>query len=341
MPATGRERQLVLFAVTAFFVGALLLWTLYLVRDVLLILYVSGLFAIGLSPIVRRLERGIGRRRVAVPRWAAILLLYLGLIVVVGLAVAVIVPPFVRQARQLWLDLPRYLDLAQDKLVNAGLMSERWTSADVIAYLPSPALAVASVVGVLQSAAGILGTVVTVVVLPYYFLLEADSLGRTFIKLFARDQRPHVARVIESVTQKVGAWLGGQLLLSAIIGSSAAIGLYFLGVPYFYVFALVAAVGESIPVVGPILAAIPAVLVAFSVSLHVGLLVALYFSAQQFVENHFIVPRVMEKQVGVSAVTVIVALLIGTELLGIVGAILAVPSAAIVQVLANEYLDRE
>ena len=112
--------------------------------------------------------------------------------------------------------------------------------------------------------------------------------------------------------------------------------LWLLGVPYFYVLALIAGVGELIPVVGPLLSAIPAIAVALSVSPAVALGVAVFFIAQQQFENHVLVPKVMERQVGISAVGVIVALLIGGSLLGIVGAILAVPTAAILRVLFEE-----
>ena len=116
-----------------------------------------------------------------------------------------------------------------------------------------------------------------------------------------------------------------------------AIGLWLLGIPFFYVLALISGVGELIPVVGPILAAIPAVIVASTVSLNKAILVILFFIVQQQFENHVLVPKIMERQVGVSAVTVIIALLIGGKLLGIPGAILAVPSAAILQVLFTEF----
>ena len=106
--------------------------------------------------------------------------------------------------------------------------------------------------------------------------------------------------------------------------------------PFFYVLALIAGVGELIPVVGPLLSAIPAIAVAASVSWNKALFVIIFFVLQQQFENHVLVPKVMERQVGVSPVTVIVALLIGGNLLGIVGAILAVPTAAIIQVLFNE-----
>jgi predicted PurR-regulated permease PerM len=102
------------------------------------------------------------------------------------------------------------------------------------------------------------------------------------------------------------------------------------------VLAVIAAIGELIPVVGPIVSAVPAVLVALSVSPGLALATAIFFVLQQQFENHILVPKVMSSQVGVSAATVIVALLIGGSLLGIVGAILAVPTAAVLQVLVNE-----
>jgi len=157
--------------------------------------------------------------------------------------------------------------------------------------------------------------------------------------LFPSDNRPRVKEAARKISTKVSAWLNGQLILAGTIGASAAVGLYLLGVPYFYVLALTAAFGEMIPVVGPILAAVPAVLIALTVSPKTALFVMIFFIVQQQVENHLLVPKVMERQVGVTAVTVIVALLIGGALLGITGAILAVPSAAILQVLVQELLD--
>ena len=133
--------------------------------------------------------------------------------------------------------------------------------------------------------------------------------------------------------------MSGQLILAGTIGSTAAIGLYFLGVPYFYVLALIAAIGEIVPIIGPILSAIPAILAGLSVSPQTGLFVAIFWIVQQQVENHLLVPKVMERQVGVSPVVVIVALLIGGSVLGIVGAILAVPTAAIIQVIFDQILE--
>ena len=339
--APSSARKTVILAVTASLVGIIALWVLYLARHTLLILYISGLLAIGLSPAVRWIERRriAGSRRHRLPRWAAILLLYVVFLGAAAGLIAMIVPPLAQQSQELWANLPTYVDDLQQQLMSRGLISHQYTWSELMRNIPSPGVAAVSIVGALQTVLGAFGGIVTILVLPFYLLLEADSLRSGFLKLFARERRAQVARLTETATIKVSAWLGGQLLLSFIIGTTAAIGLWLLGVPYFYVLALIAGFGELIPVVGPILAAIPAILVAMTVSFETAAFTATYFGVQQFVENHFLVPRVMERQVGVSAVTVITALLLGAELLGIVGALLAVPTAAIVQVLLQEYLD--
>ena len=176
----------------------------------------------------------------------------------------------------------------------------------------------------------------TILILTFYILIEADSLRGTMLHLFPARDRARVAAASRDITVKVSAWLGGQLLLGGIIGTSSAIGLWLLGIPFFYVLALISGIGELIPVVGPVLSAIPAIAVAATVSINKVLLVIVFFVVQQQFENHVLVPKVMQRQVGVSPVTVIVALLIGGKLLGIVGAILAVPTAAILQVVFSE-----
>ena len=131
----------------------------------------------------------------------------------------------------------------------------------------------------------------------------------------------------------------GWAVSCCLIGTSSAIGLGLIGVPFFYVLAVISGVGELVPVVGPILSAIPAVAIAATVSLKKVLLVIVFFIVQQQFENHVLVPKIMQRQVGISPVTVIVALLVGGKLLGILGAILAVPTAAILQVVVTEVLE--
>jgi predicted PurR-regulated permease PerM len=321
--------------------GAALLWALYLARDALLIIYISVLMAIGFGPVVHAIEHQTTIRVAQrLPRWLAILIVYLvvvGTLTVVGLLV---VPPLVSQAQEIWTRLPALLDRGQTWLMEHGLLSHRVTLEEAVRRSPAgPGEAVGTVAtAVTVVMTGILGFV-TVLILTFYLLIDSDALFAGFARLFPRADRPRVEEVSRKISTKVSAWLSGQLFLAGTIGVTAAIGLYLLGVPYFYVLALVAAFGEMIPVVGPILAAVPAVSVAFAVSPRTALFVALFFLAQQQIENHVLVPKIMERQVGVSATVVIVALLIGGAVLGLTGAVLAVPTAAIIQVVVQELLD--
>jgi predicted PurR-regulated permease PerM len=248
-----------------------------------------------------------------------------------------VLPPLVDQAQQLWTALPGMFDRAQGFLMARGILREPLTR-EAVERMPvgESTQALGTVLGAVGAVLGGLFGLFTILILTFYLLVEADSLRDTMLRLFPAHNRPRVAAAAADITLKVSAWLGGQLLLGAIIGVTSAIGLWLLGIPFFYVLALISAVGELIPVVGPILAAIPAIAVAATVSMEKVLFVIVFFVAQQQFENHVLVPKVMERQVGVTAVTVIVALLIGGSLLGIVGALLAVPTAAILQVILTE-----
>lgn len=336
------QKRLILWAITMSLAGIVMLWVLFLIRNVLLLLYVSTILAIGFSPAVRWIERqrlGVGRRRF--PRWAAILLLYVGFLGSVAIIFSIVIPPLVGQLTELGQQMPTYVDQLQNKLVRARLIEHRYTWSQLLQKVESPAIAFTGILGAVQSVLGVFAAVITVLILPYYLLLEASSLQSALLQIVSPESRARVARATGDVTVKVGAWLNGQILLGAVIGVTATVGLWIIGVPFPYVLGLIAGLGEFIPIVGPISAAVPAVLMGWTVSLKTAILVAIYFAVQQFVENNFLVPRIMERQVGVSAVTILVALLIGGELLGVVGAVLAVPTAAVVQVLLQEFFARE
>ena len=340
---TDAERNRVIArTVTVSLAGIVLVLIAYQLREVLLITYVSCLLAIGLSPIVRRIERNrVTARRKRVPRWLAILTIYVAFLLVVAIVLALTLPPLVAQFRQLVDDMPNHMNRLLAWLSERGLIRRvTWTS--LLPNLQTGAAAVLSnVFGAVQGVLGVIGAIVTVIVLPFYLLLESRAIQAFFLNFIRPENRARADRISSAVTVKVGAWLGGQLLLAAVIGTTATIGFWLIGVPYFYVLGLVAAIGEMIPVVGPIVAAVPAILLAWTVSPQTALIVLAYSWAQQFVENNFLVPRIMERQVGLSPVAIILALLAGSSLLGLVGAILAVPTAAIVQVLVQELVVKD
>jgi predicted PurR-regulated permease PerM len=335
-------RRLILFGVVTSVAAVVFVLLLYQVRSVLLLTYVSGLFAMGISPLVRIIERRllppVGPR---LPRWLAILIIYaviLGTIVLIGV---VVVPPLIDQAEELWRTLPQKIEQAQAQLIRLGILRRPITLGEAVQQAPASggATAVTTVFSAVRNVLGGMFGVITLLLLTFYMLVESHQIFNFFVRLFPRGERARVTDVLATVTSKVSAWLGGQLLLAAIIGVTSAVGLGLMGVPYFYVLALISAVGELIPMVGPILAAIPAILVAASVSPALAAGVAVFFIAQQQLENTVLVPKIMGRQVGLSAVSVILALAIGSQLQGVVGAILSVPTAAIIQVLVQELVN--
>jgi predicted PurR-regulated permease PerM len=339
--STAELKSLILWTISMVFLAVVIFWCAYLVRSVLLLLYCSILLAIGFSPIVRLIERQtllpIGSARF--PRWLAILLLYVAILGTLTLIGFLVIPPLVHQAQSLWVALPGMFERAQQFLISKGIIAEHLTFREAVAKTPgSGGDAAGAIAGAVINVVGGIFGVIKILILTFYLLVESAGLRDTFLRLFPKGQRLRVHQAGHEVTLKVSAWLGGQLLLGTIIGASSAIGLWALGIPFFYVLALLSGIGELIPVIGPVLSAIPALAVASTVSLNKVLFVAIFFAVQQQLENHVLVPRIMSKQVGVSAVTVIASLLIGGSLLGIVGALLAVPTAAILQVVATEVL---
>jgi predicted PurR-regulated permease PerM len=338
------RRRLIVFGVGAAIAGVLLVSLLYTVRSTLMTVYISGLFAMGISPLVRMIERQrvipIGTR---LPRWLAILMIYATIVAAAVGVGMIVIPPLVDQAEELWRSLPDKIAQAQEFLIRTGILRRPITLGEAVQQAPASggATAVNTVFNAIRNVAGGVFGLVTILLLTFYMLVESREIFSTFVQLFPRRQRARVATVSQTVTQKVSAWLGGQLLLSLIIGLTSALGLWMMGVPYFYVLALISAIGEMIPMIGPILAAIPAIFVAVTVSPGLAAGVAIFFIAQQQLENTVLVPKIMGRQVGLSAVTVIIALGIGSQLLGIVGAILSVPTAAILQVLFEELVARD
>jgi predicted PurR-regulated permease PerM len=316
----------------------ILLAALWVARDALMLIYISAVVAMGFSPLVRGIQQRDGAGRNRVPRALAIFVIYLavvGALTVLGLAV---VPPLVSQARDLWALAPGKFDDFQRFLIRYHLMSRPVTLQEAVQIAPAGTGGNA-VNTVLAAISGVIGGVfgfITILILSFYLLIEAESLFQYVIRFVPSAQRRVVAVASREAVHKVSAWLRAQLVLAGVMGVFAAVGLGMMGEPFFYVVALIAAVGETIPIVGPILGGITAVVVAATTSTKLAVIVGIYFLILHQIEANVLVPKIMERRVGVSPVTVIVALLIGGALWGIVGAILAIPTAAILSVVVDE-----
>jgi predicted PurR-regulated permease PerM len=280
-------------------------------------------------------RRGRGR----VPRVLAILLIYLTVIGVLVLVGFLIVPRLVEQATSLWAALPKYFAAFQRTLVKYKLVSHSMSLQEAVKAAPAGsggsamttvAVAVWGVIG------GVFG-VISILILSFYLLVEAESLFNYAVRFVPESRRALAMVAARAAVVKVSAWLSAQFILAGVMGTFAAVGLGLMGEPYFYVVALIAAIGETIPVLGPVIGGVSAVAVALSVSTKLALTVGIYFLILHQLEANILVPKIMEKRVGVSPVTVMVALLIGGSLWGVIGAILAIPTAAILSVVVDEF----
>lgn len=306
---------------------ALSIWALFSVRDVIILILVAFILASALSPLVTRLE---SRR---VPRLVAILIIYIISLLIFGGLVAAIIPLFVSQIVNLINNFPAYLAEIASLFGNTPINSE-----DFINTLSGEVTAFSR--NIFQFTLGVFSGVlsfITVAVLTFYLLVDEKNLRSRLQSGLPESYNGRVTRILEVVQTRLGAWVRGQLILSLIIGTMYFVGLTILGIPYSLALGIIAGMLEVVPVMGPIIAAIPAILIALTKSpvLAIGV-IALFFVIQQL-ENHLIVPKVMQRAVGLSPLVTLLALLAGGKLFGIIGIVLAVPVAVIIHVILYDF----
>jgi predicted PurR-regulated permease PerM len=334
-PRALDTRQLIRF-LALLFAAVVVFWLLYAARTAVVLIYISGLLAIGLAPLVRLIEHlemlPIAAERI--PRWLAILILYLLFITVVVVLALLIVPPVVRQALELSQALPAMFERAQDWLVQRGITTRRLAFDEAVPEAGKDA--VKTVVTTAWSVAGILIALVTVLIMTFYLLVDAARLHRLILRLVPAERREQAATLGLRIGSRVSAWLVGNVLLGILVGGATAIGLSIIGVPFAWVIAVLAGAAELVPIVGPLIAGTVAVVMGLTVSLKTALITLAFILGLQILESNVLVPKVMQRQVGLSPVVIVAALLIGSELRGVLGAILAIPTAAIVQAIIEE-----
>ena len=244
-----------------------------------------------------------------------------------GVSLAGTIPSLVIQSTKFVAELPNFLEKVLPYWnIDARSMSQQ--------IAPISENIVKLTVGIFSN----LLTTLTVLVFTFYFLLERKKLESLLTAAMGEDASERVIDSLKNVESRLGAWVNGQLLLMAIIGVSVYIGLTLLRVEFALPLAIIAGVLEIVPMIGPIASAVPAVLVAITISPFLALsVVALYFIIQQ-VENNIFVPLILRKSVGLSPIVTIFALMVGGRLAGIVGAILAVPIVLVLQVVLRVFL---
>lgn len=299
------------------------------IGNVIILLLVSFVLAVGFQPAVTWLERRGVRRG-----WAVAIIFATGFLVV-GAFLALVVPIIVREVSNLVEQAPRYLQEAQQGNSFIGRLNERFDLEEKLRSLgedlPTTALSL------VRSFTAFVFNTVTVVILTLYFTAAMPQLRAGVARLLHWEDRKDFLEILDESTQRVGGYVLGNLAVSAIAGTLAFLVLIIVGVPFAAALAFWVALTDLIPVIGAILGAAAAVLVAAFTGVPELIITAAYFLVYQQVENYLLAPRVMKRAIDMSAALVIVAVLIGGSLAGVIGALLALPIAAVIKVVVREF----
>jgi predicted PurR-regulated permease PerM len=333
-----RPSQVALAAVTLLAVaGAAFL--VYRLAEVLILIFIALVIAATLRPMVSALIRRKVHKSVAV------LLIYLVILSVLAGLLILVVPVLANQGGALILRLP--------EVYNSLVSSLETNRYEVVRNLPNmlptgdqlaaqlQAVSGAFLAGALGIGMGILTfltQLVSVVVLSVYLTLDQSRLERFWLSLAPAVRRPELLAVWREIEGRLGTYVRGELLLMTIVGVITSLGYFAIGLPYPLALGALAGLLEFVPMIGPTLGAIPAVFVALSISPQAALLVVVFTIIIQAAENNLLVPRLMGRSVGVSPITVLLAFIAFSSLIGISGAFLAIPFAAILQVLMDHLI---
>lgn len=335
--SSGDERRGGLTPLTLFLV-LLLAYVMIQIRVVLIVTLLAVVFATVIERPVQLLERRY------VPRAIAILAIYIALVGMVALLIVGIAPSVGDQFGNLRDELPAQLQELQVEWRQSGNPVLSGTGADLIGQArdaiqrppePPQDAAVNVLAGLVGGIVGALG----LLAISFYYLMEKPLLKRLVLDEFTPGSRSRAERVWDDVEHKVGGWIRGQLILCVIIWILATIGYAILDLRFWPVLGLIAGVTEIIPILGPWLGGIPAVIIALTEGWQKAAFVVGFIVILQFLENTVLVPRVMRGAVGLTPLTVFVAVLAGTNFFGPAGAVLAIPIAALIQVVLTDYLD--
>lgn len=310
---------------TVFFL--LSLGLVFLLKELLLELFVALLLMVILDPLVVFLSK------YKIPRGISVLLTYL---LIFGLLIGVvssIVPAVVEQTTGFFNAFPNYLS----KIGGMSFINSDFLTGFVNNNVGSAPNAIFQLTfSVVNNIVGIL----TVLVFAFYMLMSRDRLNDQLGLFFGESKQKELGELIDVLEKKMGGWARGELILMLSVGTATYVGLSLLGIPYALPIAIFAGLFELIPFLGPIISAIPSVLIGFGISPVMGIgAAALAFLIQQM-ENYILVPKVMEKSAGVSPLMTLIALAVGARLAGTVGAIISVPVLITLQVLSKKYLSK-
>lgn len=324
-------------------IGILLVFLFaYIIRDILLLIFVSIIFAALIEPVVNFFE---SKR---IPRSLGVVLIYITLLFFIVLTIRLLIPPIVEQIALLANNFPSLWE----KVIQNFDSLQRYSGEQGLFNNIQQGLGELQT-GLQQAATGVYSFIIAifrnlinfllVLIITFYLVVEKDAISKMFRAVAPAKYHSYLIGLFAEIQKKIGDWARGQLILGLIIGVLSFVGLIFLLPKYALVLALVAGMTELIPYLGPLLGAIPAVFLGFTVppvSFGRGMAILILYIVIQQVENNIIVPQVMKRKVGLNPVVIIIVMLIGARFAGIIGLILAIPVATSLNVIIKDFLKK-
>jgi predicted PurR-regulated permease PerM len=332
----------VMWATLVFVFVAFAFWLLYRFNQVIFVLFIAIVMGTVLRPAVNWLHRR------GLPQIAGAILVFLLLLALLIGFVLVLFPLIVEQGTTIVAAVPGYYQSLREWMINSPIQLIVRLSEFLPATLPGLGATqqtgqqmrtfAGQAVGYVASAAQVIFMATAILLLTFHWTLEGPRTIRSLLLLVPKGQRESIGELISAMETKVGSYIAGQAVLCVVIGLMALVAYLLIGLPNALVLALLAGVLEAVPMIGPLLGAIPAALVALSLSPAKLVWVIVATIVIQQLENSLLVPRVMRKAVGVNPFVSLLAIFAFSSFFGIAGALMAIPMAAIIQLLLDRYV---
>lgn len=304
-----------------------LLWLLYQIMDVLAIVFFGIIISSTITSTVDKLKaRGI-------PRVIGAACIYLLTISIITLLIYILLPPIFSEVAVLASELPSLLR----GYINSLSLPE--TVFDQIAE--NLANVSGDILGWLVSILGGAGNILFVFVISFYLTVEDQGIKKFLQSALPDERHTYILRLISRSQTTLANWLKAQLLLMASVGVTTSLALLLIGVPNALAIGMLAGILEIVPFVGPVIAAIPAVMFALQISPSIGLITVAAFAAIQQIESHFLTPQLMKRAFAINPVLILIAVFVGAKLGGIAGILASVPLLALVIELSKDYYQNE
>ena len=315
---------------------------LYRFYSVLFILLIGILLGTAIRPIVTWLQsRGL-------PPTAGLILIYILLFLLLAGFILLIFPVIIEQGTAIIADVPVYLQNLREGMANHPNKIITGLSEFIPATIPGLGLlqqtdqqlleSAGQAIGYVSSAAIGIFIIAAIMVIAFHWTLEGQRTIQSFLQLFSIDKRESIGEMISAMEAKVGYYIVGQGILCLIIGVLALVTYLLIGLPNALLLAVAAGVLEAVPMIGPLLGAIPAAVIALSISPGKMIWVIVATLVIQQIENSLLVPRIMRKAVGINPFVSLLSIFAFSSLFGIAGALMAIPMAAIIQLLFDRFL---